>query len=220
MRQRAARLLRAAFACPFFGLVLVLTIANGQALANDGSAVPWRASFEQAQDEALTRNRPLWVQFTGPWCLYCRRMEREVFSRPDVGAMGHSEFVPVKIRSDEREDLATRYGVTALPFTVIVDVEGHVLARHEGFADPGTFLTLLNRARPTPVLALDGYCPVSLVEGEGLKSGLPDLTVMHDGMIFRFASAESRETFLENPERYLPSSSGRCVVNLVDRGAR
>jgi YHS domain-containing protein len=100
-----------------------------------------------------------------------------------------------------------------------------VLGRHEGYADAGEFLGFLFASRPpaSPELeaeeiALAGYDPVSLVSGNGLSPGDPSLKVEHDGQEYRFADEADRQAFLRDPERFLPCSRGRCVVNLVDRG--
>lgn len=190
----------------------------------DEAPIPWRPHFESALAEARRQHRPLWVQFTGPWCLFCRRMDRETFSRPEVVALSR-DFVPVKVKSDDREDLLERFGVAGLPTTVIVGPDGRLLGRHEGFADPEEFLTFLFRSRPSPELpdaatvALAGYDAVALVAGRGLEPGSPALSVRHDGQEFRFVNEADRAAFQRRPERYQPAIRGRCAVSLVDRGA-
>jgi YHS domain-containing protein/thioredoxin-related protein len=206
-------------------LVLSLTLA-ASGVADAGSApIPWRTQYEAARAEAVARDRPLWLQFTGPWCLFCRRMERETFTRPEVVALSRDDFIPVKIHSDEREDLVEQFGITGLPAALILGPDGRVISRQEGYADAGEFLGFLFAARP-PVrpepeqseIALAGYDPVSLVNGNGLTSGHESLTVRHDGLEYRFADEADREAFLRDPERFQPCNRGRCVVNLVDRG--
>lgn len=210
--------------CVLIGLTLVVVGSPGRAAAAE-APIPWRTGFEAAAAEAQQRGRPLWVQFTGPWCLFCRRMERETFPRAEVVRLSRDDFIPVKVRSDEREDLLERFEVQGLPATVIVAPDGRVLGRHEGFAEPDEFLAFLFRSRPPRQdegregVALAGYDPVSLVDGRGLTAGQPDLSVRHDGQEFRFADEDDRDAFLRQPDRYLPANRGRCPVSLVDRGA-
>ena len=47
-------------------------------------------------------------------------------------------------------------------------------------------------------LALDGECPVE----RNSIDGDPDIATLHRGMIYRFASKENRNRFLENPEEF------------------
>lgn len=208
-------------------LVIALSLPGGMAPAVSARAgeapIPWRGQFEAAHTEARQQNRPLWVQFTGPWCLFCRRMDRETFTRPEVVALSR-DFVPVKIRSDDREDLIERFGIEGLPATLILAPDGRVLGRHEGFADPEEFLGFLFRSRPAPEnpraaeVALAGYDPVALVNGQGLTPGQPTLAVRHDGQEFRFVDEADRQRFLRQPDRFQPTNRGRCAVSLVDRG--
>lgn len=206
------------------------------AMAQQG-ALPWRGPFESAWAEAASRGRPLWVQFSGSWCGYCVRMDLETFSRSDVVAYTFEEYVPVKVSADERPDLLARFGVSRLPATLLIAPDGRLLARRDGYTDPGTFLGLLASCRmPLPVpetidtapaptypegelLALDGIDPVLLAGNHGLARGKADLAASRDGQTFRFASAENRDAFLADPERYLPRNGGRCLVSQVDAGA-
>lgn len=200
---------------------VVLLILASAVSAEETTAIPWRTGFEAAESEARSAGKLLWVQFTGPWCLFCRRMERETFTRPEVAERTRAGFVPVKVRSDEREDLTIRYQVTALPTTVILDPSGRVLARNEGYLDTGEFLTLIDSVRPRAEseIALAGFDPVHLVQGRGLVSGLPVYTASMDGREYRFVNAQDREAFLKNPDPYLPCGGGRCLVSLVEQRA-
>jgi YHS domain-containing protein/thioredoxin-related protein len=191
------------------------------ASASAADAIPWRTNFEQALNEAQTRNMPVWIQFTGPWCGYCRKMEREVFVLPEVVAASQRDYIPVKIRSDEREDLLSRYGVTGLPTTIIAMPNGDVVTNVSGYSEPGAFLGFLGASKPdlTPAeVALAGYSPVSLVEGHGLTTGQSYLAVRYDGQVYYFANARERDRFLKSPEAFLPSNRGHCIVSLVEKG--
>jgi YHS domain-containing protein/thiol-disulfide isomerase/thioredoxin len=215
-------------ACATTALVLWLA---APARPDGPTAIPWRTNFERARAEARAEGRPLWVQFTGPWCTYCRKMESDTFSKAPVVAAARDSFVPVKVQADEREDLVERLEVGGLPATLVLSASGAVLARHEGYASVAEFLAFLDRARGVsrsarPAkrsaegegLALAGYCPVSLVQGRGLTPGQQDLAVHYDGHTFRFADAEVRDAFLRQPEAFLPANGGRCPVRAVDRG--
>jgi thioredoxin-like negative regulator of GroEL len=115
-------------------------------LALDDRAIPWRTDLPRAEIEARAQNRLLWVQFTGSWCPNCVRLERDAFVHPRVVGQARDFFVPVKIQSDEHEDLVERYGLTGIPATILVKPSGEVLARHEGYVDAATFGTFLDRA--------------------------------------------------------------------------
>ncbi len=208
-------------------ILSILLLFPGQSAHADPAPIPWRTQFEAAWGEAQARHRPLWVQFTGPWCIHCRRMEAFVFTQPEVIALSRDDFIPVKIRADERPDLAQRLAVSGLPATIILGPRGEYINRQDGYADAGRFLGFLFASRPplespergAGEIALAGYDVVNLVSGHGLKAGQPDLSLRHDGLVFRFLNAADREAFEKDPDRYQPCYHGRCVVNLVDYGA-
>ena len=60
-------------------------------------------------------------------------------------------------------------------------------------------------------LMLLGHDPVSYFEAERPQLGRPELTVRHRHGTYRFASADSREKFRSNPERYAPQYGAFCA---------
>src|SRR5437879_2363849 len=101
------------------GLGLVVLACNF-AYAGNHTTTAWRSNYEQAKAEAKSKNLLLWVQFTGPWCHFCQRMDSETFVSPAVTSAAHGKFVPVKLRSDVYESLALKFGLSGLPSTIIL----------------------------------------------------------------------------------------------------
>mgnify|MGYP000968961858 CR=1 FL=1 len=202
--------------------------------------IQWRSDLNRARWEAQSRGLPVWIQFTGPWCPSCRRMESETFVDPSVVLSSQSDFVTVQLRSDHHEDLAHAYGLSYLPATVVIHPSGEVINRHEGFADPQKFLgflqgslSRLNRtitraqkpASTTQLAAastqesrfgLQGYCPVTFVRTGKLISGQDQWSVVHEGIRYRFATAIGQEEFRKNPDRFAPALHGMCAVRRLD----
>lgn len=218
----------------FLSLLLVGMISV-QSRAADPVEIKWHDDFATAQSEAKTKARPLWIQFTGPWCHYCVRMDRETFKDPNVSQYARDHFVTVKLRSDVHERLALSYGLSSLPATVLVKPSGEVIAKREGFADSSEFRTFLDSAlgnegrllaRTTSAttgstgdgVALAGYCPVSLVVSRRLVSGQSSLSIVHEGRVYRFANESELKLFQSQPERFIPVNGGFCPVAAVDQG--
>jgi thiol-disulfide isomerase/thioredoxin len=226
-------------------------------VAMSPEAIPWRSDLRRAEAEARAQDRLLWVQFTGSWCPNCVRLERESFVHPQVVGQARRFFVPVKLQSEEHEDLVVRYGLTGIPATILVTPRGEVVARHEGYVGPATFHAFLENALirsgrsphsssaglartsaivtgrseiaavvtrvavaapVVPKVALDGFCPVSLVEAHRMVYGRRTLTLSRDGLVYRFADDRMRLTFEKWPERFVPVNGGRCPVAQVDQG--
>jgi YHS domain-containing protein len=118
----------------------------GAVRALEPEAIDWREDYGRALEEARVANRLLWVQFTGPWCPNCTRMERDSFPQPAIVQHARESFVPVKLRSDVHEQLALNFNLTGLPATVIVSPRREILASHQGYLGPAEFDTFLRES--------------------------------------------------------------------------
>lgn len=114
--------------------------------APSGEALAWREDYGAALEEARSTGRLLWIQFTGPWCPNCVRMEHDSFPSPAVVARTRSEVVPLRLRADVHQEMALDFNLSGLPASVIVDPERHVLAVHQGYLGPDDLDGLLGRA--------------------------------------------------------------------------
>ncbi len=69
-------------------------------------------------------------------------------------------------------------------------------------------------------IALDGFCPVSLVKNEQWVQGQAEWSVTHLGRTFYCAGPVERECFLVNPDRYVPALGGCDPVELLETARR
>jgi YHS domain-containing protein/thiol-disulfide isomerase/thioredoxin len=69
---------------------------------------------------------------------------------------------------------------------------------------------------PAFLLAMEGYCPVTLRATRGWKPGSSDIAHVHEGQTFYFAAVEKRDEFKANPKRYAPRLMGCDPVVLAN----
>ncbi len=67
-----------------------------------------------------------------------------------------------------------------------------------------------------PELAMQGYCPVSVIKKDEWVEGNPKLGVIHLGKLYLFANNEAMETFLADPVPYTPVLNGIDVVRYFE----
>ena len=115
-------------------------------------------SLEQATERAAEENRLIMIDIYETGCQFCKAMEREVFPSPSVRAVLDREYVPVKINGHaetmliyKNEQMSSKQfaqlmGVTAYPFTVLMDAEGNIVDSYRGYQDVVTFSRFLRRA--------------------------------------------------------------------------
>jgi YHS domain-containing protein/thiol-disulfide isomerase/thioredoxin len=72
-----------------------------------------------------------------------------------------------------------------------------------------------NQPLNSPLIGLDGFCPVTLYQQRRIKPGNPRYTAIHQGIRYQCASAEFRDLFRANPERYAPAAQGCDPIALV-----
>lgn len=107
--------------------------------------IHWQWSLESAKQVAGQTNRLVLVHFWADWCSPCKRMEQDVFSRPDVAAALEADYVAVKLHKDHFPATAKEYGVTGIPADVILTPQGQVVERFQGYADASQYVGRLNR---------------------------------------------------------------------------
>lgn len=69
-----------------------------------------------------------------------------------------------------------------------------------------------------PGVAVGGYDPVSYWASGGPEKGREDIALAHDGVIWRFASADNRAMFAADPGRYAPQYGGYCAYAVSGGG--
>ena len=69
-------------------------------------------------------------------------------------------------------------------------------------------------------VALEGYCPVCVIEMKQWVKGSPEHAVEYDGNVYLFPGQEQQDMFARNPQKYAPVLGGDCVVCYVNNGDR
>lgn len=68
-------------------------------------------------------------------------------------------------------------------------------------------------------LALKGYDVMAYFTDNAPVAGRSDISVVHEGVEYRFANAQHRDTFTADPQAYLPQFGGFCAFG-VSEGAK
>lgn len=112
-------------------------------------------SFNEATEQAAAEDRLIMIDIYEVGCQFCKAMEREVFPAPAVRAVLDRDYVPVKINGHAETTLtykgdtmssrefAQEMGVTAYPFTVLMDPQGNIIDSYRGYQDVVTFSRFL-----------------------------------------------------------------------------
>lgn len=73
-------------------------------------------------------------------------------------------------------------------------------------------------SRTDKPLALDGFCPVTLVQSQDWKRGTPEFGAVHRGRTYLFLGHREQAEFLADPDRFSPVLSGFDPVKFSETG--
>ena len=136
-----------------FGLVLLaaLTLASDTSVFAQGLLSPksnakirWTESIPTAMKQHKDTGRPLIIYITADYCGYCRKMERDTWSDPNVVRRIQDGFVALKVDAEKHEELLTRLEVKGLPATLLFDSEGQLIQTLSGYSRPSAVIELLD----------------------------------------------------------------------------
>jgi thioredoxin 1 len=94
---------------------------------------------ERFEADVLGSQAPVLVDFYGTWCPPCRQLA------PTIDRLAESGYSVCKVNIDDRQDLTSRFHVSAVP-TVVVLKGGQEVARFVGVQSERTLKNALDRA--------------------------------------------------------------------------
>jgi thioredoxin-related protein len=115
---------------------LMLLLSHLSASAGEGPV--WGSDMTNALQAAKAARRPVLIQFTAPWCPYCRQMEGKTFKDPAV-ENSLKQFERVAVNIDQNAALAAQHAVRGIPAFVMLDSDGDEAAKTTGFMEPEPF---------------------------------------------------------------------------------
>lgn len=124
----AGRGLRAAF----WLLLALLVLAPAPAGADGGGGLAW-LGYERAAELARGQRRPLVLFFSAPWCYLCKKMQRQVFSDPELAGRLQKQAYPVLVDISKQPRLMEVYEIKQVPTTIFLDHHGKPVLRLTGY---------------------------------------------------------------------------------------
>ena len=102
------------------------------------TSIDWKKSLQEAYAEARAAGKYVMIDFEAEWCSWCKKLDRETYTKESVIRFVTEHFVSVKVDVDKQQGVVPRYRVGPLPTILFVDVTkggGATHADHDGHAD-------------------------------------------------------------------------------------
>lgn len=149
VRRRRSFLDRAL--APLAALALPALLAAAPAGA---AGVVWRG-WNEGLAAAAGSGKPVIVDVYTDWCGWCKRMDRDTYSRAEVSDYVNRHFVMVRLNAESNErvsygghaftgrSLAGGFQVTGYPTTIFLRASGEHLVNVPGYLPPDKFMKLV-----------------------------------------------------------------------------
>lgn len=89
--------------------------------------IRWREWDQATFDLSAERRKPILLDISAVWCHWCHVMDQTTYADPDVAAKVNRDFIPVRVDTDRRPDVNSRYNMGGWPTTAFLTPEGEIL---------------------------------------------------------------------------------------------
>jgi thioredoxin-related protein len=124
----------------------------------DEKGITWSEglTWEQVKAKAKAENKYIFVDYFATWCAPCKYMDKEVYSKDNVGDYFNNKFISLKVQKDTTNadsdntkllyavarELETNYKINALPTHFFFSPNGKIVHRGKGARNDTDFLGL------------------------------------------------------------------------------
>ncbi len=108
-------------------------------LAEIFSSGPIEAAFKKAE----ASKKLVFVDFYAVWCGPCKMLDQTTFPDPAVAALLKDKMVSLRYDAEKETALAEKYGIESYPTLLVLNPDGSIVDRINGFLPPDQFLELM-----------------------------------------------------------------------------
>jgi uncharacterized protein YyaL (SSP411 family) len=94
---------------------------------NRAHEIEWQEWGEAAFKKAQAEDKPVLLSISAVWCHWCHVMDETSYSDTGVIGLINERFVPIRVDSDQRPDVNSRYNMGGWPTTAFLTPYGDVI---------------------------------------------------------------------------------------------
>ena len=148
---------RIAFFCFILPLTLLLHVRPGWAQEVSAQEGPSWRTFKEVIEDDEAQGKPILLDIYAPWCPWCRKMQKEVYTESTVRRYVEQYFEAARLdvtntskqynyqgRTLNAQQLAGHLGMQGTPTTVFLQPDGTYIAHIPGFIEANRFQHILH----------------------------------------------------------------------------
>ena len=112
----------------FLGLLVLPEASFAQSHPkNAESVIHWLNWDEKAFARAVAEDKLILLDLTAVWCHACHVMDEQTYSKSEIVKLLNTKFIPIRVDTDQRPDVESRYRSGGWPTTSILLPTGEIL---------------------------------------------------------------------------------------------
>lgn len=135
-------------------IMVLVTVAGTSCLQAQDRPQPqiyWLRSPQKAQLLAKQFHLPILVYVTSESCVYCRKLEHEVWKNSDIIEMVEAGFIPLELTAEQDEKTVAALGVQGFPTTLLFTSDAKYITGAAGYLPTNRMAGLLRSVKqPQP----------------------------------------------------------------------
>jgi thiol:disulfide interchange protein len=135
---------------PLFALLLLLINSRSENKATKMGIDFFKGTFSEALAASKETGKPIFIDFYTTWCGPCKQLKKVSFKDKAVGEYYNKNFICISVDAEKGEgiEVARQYNVRSYPTLLIINNNGAVKARTEGFMKPYILINFGRRVVP------------------------------------------------------------------------
>lgn len=126
------------------GLMSAVSPVSGK-LKDDSEGIQFTdAAWNSILKKAKAEKKIIFLDAYASWCGPCKMLQKNVFTRKEVGEYFNKRFINVKMDMEKGEGplLSQRYPLEAYPTLLFIDGNGRVVKKVIGYQDPEKLIAI------------------------------------------------------------------------------
>ncbi len=141
--------------------MLVILFFLSIAIPANAESTRWY-SYEDGMLTAGSTEKPVIIDFYADWCPPCVAMEEGTYPDPRVVSEMRG-FVAIKVDTQKRIDVESKYGIAYYPTVVFLDSKGKEVSRHIGYLGPEDMVEEIKQSRGKLPKEAPGFEAISVL---------------------------------------------------------